>query len=86
MPCYQAPATDNGARGEFGQATARSEHVGGVFAGYADGSVRFVSDDIETTGALGGCCAAWDHLIGSADANSPEVSRPGAADDRDKRG
>ena len=51
----------------FNQAAPRSLHVGGVMAANADGSVTFVSDDIETTGAFGPCCGPWDYLIMSAD-------------------
>ncbi|MEQ8847721.1 DUF1559 domain-containing protein [Botrimarina sp.] len=51
---------------DFAQAAPRSSHVGGVFAAMADGSIRFVGDDIETTGG-GPCCAAWDHLIMASD-------------------
>ena len=49
------------------QATTRSTHAGGVFAAMCDGSVSFVSDDIETSGLLGRCCAPWDHMIASQD-------------------
>lgn len=49
--------------GSFDQATSRSMHVGGVFVALCDGSVQFVSDDIETTGSYGKCCGPWDHLI-----------------------
>jgi prepilin-type N-terminal cleavage/methylation domain-containing protein len=51
----------------FAQATARSLHVGGVFVAMADGSVDFVNEDIETSGAWGACCKAWDYLIMAAD-------------------
>jgi hypothetical protein len=33
-----------------------------------DGSVQFVSDDIETSGSYGTFGTVWDHMIGSADA------------------
>jgi hypothetical protein len=33
----------------------------------ADGSVQWVSDDVETTGCYGECCTAWDWMITSAD-------------------
>jgi len=49
------------------QATARSVHYGGVHIALADGSVRFVSDHIASTGVFGGCCTVWDRLIGSGD-------------------
>ncbi|MEM8863967.1 MAG: DUF1559 domain-containing protein [Planctomycetota bacterium] len=51
----------------FTQATARSLHPGGVFIAYGDGSVTFISDDIETSGNFGACCTAWDYLIMGAD-------------------
>ena len=53
------------------QATTRSTHVGGVFVALCDGSVQWVSDDIETSGFNGACCTVWDHLCGSKDENSP---------------
>ena len=47
-----------------GQAGARSQHVGGIFVAFADGSVHFIEDSIETSVR---CCSAWDKLILSAD-------------------
>jgi prepilin-type N-terminal cleavage/methylation domain-containing protein len=52
------------------QATVRSLHQGGVFVAMCDGSVTFVSDDIETSGIRGPYGTVWDHMIGSADANT----------------
>ena len=50
------------------QQTARSKHPGGVHMAMCDGSVQFISDDVETTGCItGGCCSAWDYMIASAD-------------------
>ena len=49
------------------QQTMRSLHVGGVHAGFADGSVQFISDSIEISDG-GQCCSAWDQLNLSADA------------------
>ena len=49
------------------QATVRSVHPGGAFVAMADGSVEFVSNDIETSGCYGECCTAWDRMIASAD-------------------
>ena len=55
--------------GYFAQATVRSNHVGGVFVAMCDGSVTFISDDIETSGDFGGCCTPWDRLISSSDSD-----------------
>jgi prepilin-type N-terminal cleavage/methylation domain-containing protein len=52
---------------EFAQATVRSVHTGGVFLAMCDGSVQFVTDDIETSGRVGSCCTVWDQMIASAD-------------------
>ena len=49
------------------QAAPRSTHPGGLHIGMADGSARFINDDIETTGRFGECCSPWDYLILSAD-------------------
>jgi prepilin-type processing-associated H-X9-DG protein len=52
----------------FDQAAVRSKHPGGAHVAFADASVQFVNDDIETTPcALTGCCAVWDWMITSAD-------------------
>ncbi|QDT68617.1 Fimbrial protein precursor [Planctomycetes bacterium MalM25] len=51
----------------FAQAAPRSLHQGGVFIAHADGSVAFITDEIETTGAWAPCCSVWDHLIMGAD-------------------
>jgi prepilin-type processing-associated H-X9-DG protein len=53
--------------GGFDQATARSKHPGGVHVAFADGSVQFINDNIETTGCYGGCCSVWDWMITSGD-------------------
>jgi prepilin-type processing-associated H-X9-DG protein len=53
--------------GTYDQATARSKHPGGVHVAMVDGSVQFVSDDIESSGCPGTCCTAWDYMITSAD-------------------
>jgi prepilin-type N-terminal cleavage/methylation domain-containing protein len=70
MSCY-GPGVSNGA-------TGRSMHVGGLFAAMCDGSVQFISDDIETGGALGTCCKPWDHFILSNDGGALNTGgRPG---------
>ena len=53
----------------FAQATVRSVHPGGAFLAMCDGSVQFVSNDIETSGATlsSQCCSPWDYMIMSAD-------------------
>jgi prepilin-type N-terminal cleavage/methylation domain-containing protein len=64
--------------GYFAQATVRSMHVGGAFLAMCDGSVTFVSDDIDTSGANGPCCSPWDYMLASADdgATGPYNRRP----------
>jgi prepilin-type processing-associated H-X9-DG protein len=59
--------------GYFAQATVRSVHQGGAYLAMCDGSVQFVSDDIETSGpAIGSqCCSPWDYMIMSADDGAP---------------
>lgn len=49
------------------QMTARSVHTGGVFSIFCDGSVHFISDNINTSGSWGGSPAVWDRLIASCD-------------------
>jgi type II secretory pathway pseudopilin PulG len=55
--------------GYFAQATVRSAHAAGAFLAMCDGSVQFISDDIETSGPSIGspCCSPWDYMIMSAD-------------------
>jgi len=53
-------------RGLYGQAGARSTHTDGVYVAYADASVHFINNDIETSDV---CCSAWDRLILSGDGN-----------------
>jgi prepilin-type N-terminal cleavage/methylation domain-containing protein len=62
--------------GSYDQATARSMHAGGIFAAMCDGSVQFISDDIETNGAFGTCCTPWDFLMLSQDDGSGPVGPP----------
>ena len=58
-------------RGLLGQAGARSQHVGGILVAFADGSVHFIPDHIETSRY---CCSAWDKLILSADSEAQDGS------------
>jgi prepilin-type N-terminal cleavage/methylation domain-containing protein/prepilin-type processing-associated H-X9-DG protein len=53
------------------QQTTRSSHPGGVHVAMCDGSVQFVTDDIESTGCYGQCCTPWDYMIASADGGAP---------------
>jgi prepilin-type N-terminal cleavage/methylation domain-containing protein/prepilin-type processing-associated H-X9-DG protein len=59
MTCYGPGSADG--------ATGRSAHPGGLHAAMCDGSVQFISDDIETAGSGGTCCKPWDHFILSMD-------------------
>jgi prepilin-type N-terminal cleavage/methylation domain-containing protein len=76
MPCYGGAANS-----AFDGATTRSMHIGGVYVAMCDGSVQFISDDIETAGAMGACCKPWDHLMLSQDGGALSVTggtgRPG---------
>ena len=58
-------------RGLLGQAGARSQHIGGILVAFADGSVHFIQDNIETSRY---CCSAWDKLILSADSEAQDGS------------
>jgi prepilin-type N-terminal cleavage/methylation domain-containing protein len=53
--------------GYFAQATARGNHTGGVFIAMCDGSVQWITDEIETSGDFGECCSVWDYYISSGD-------------------
>ena len=58
---------------EFHEATVRSKHPGGVHVAMADGSVQWISDDIETMGCYTtpSCCTAWDYMVASGDNGRP---------------
>jgi len=61
------------------QAAPRSRHAGGVHAAFADGSVHFLSENLENGGPWGDCNnpRLWDHLIGSADGVPFDASKLG---------
>ncbi len=74
MPC------DGGVELSNWQQTARSVHPGGVNVCFADGSVRFISDFIDTANASGSLDAAhpptvWDRLNLSNDSLPVDSSR-----------
>jgi len=54
------------------QATVRSQHVGGVFVAFADGSVHFISNWIETSSGMN---AVWPRLICSMDGLPVDASK-----------
>ncbi len=66
-----AEGTSSGPAGTMSmdQATVRSKHPGGAHVAMCDGSVTFITDDIETTGCYNSasCCTAWDYMILSGD-------------------
>jgi prepilin-type N-terminal cleavage/methylation domain-containing protein len=51
----------------YSQAAPRSMHPAGLHVAMCDGSVQFISNDVETSGCFGDCCAPWDRMIASAD-------------------
>jgi len=51
----------------FDAMTVRSQHPGGAHIAMADGSVQWVSDDIETSACHGPPMTPWDYMIASAD-------------------
>lgn len=63
MDCY--------AGNHFAQATVRSVHPGGAHVAMTDGSVKFITDDVETSGNFGSWGSLWDRLIASADEGMP---------------
>ena len=58
---YLAPCNDAATGGAY--ATVRSAHVGGVNVSMADGSSRFVSDDISTNAWRAAGTRAWDETF-----------------------
>lgn len=73
MTCWGGTANEGGSY----QGAVRSKHPGGVLVGFADGSVHFVPNTIETTGPWGECCHAWDRLIASQDGYLVELGKMG---------
>jgi prepilin-type N-terminal cleavage/methylation domain-containing protein/prepilin-type processing-associated H-X9-DG protein len=63
MDCYAGT--------HFAQQTVRSLHNGGAFVAMCDGSVQFITDDVETSGVFGNWGSLWDRLIASADDGMP---------------
>jgi type II secretory pathway pseudopilin PulG len=50
------------------QAAPRSRHApGGVHVVMCDGSVQWISDNVNTNGPWGACCSVWDRLVASRD-------------------
>ena len=55
------------------QATTRSQHVGGVYTAFCDGSVHFISNWVETS--AGSSLSIWDRLICSMDGLPLDASK-----------
>jgi prepilin-type N-terminal cleavage/methylation domain-containing protein/prepilin-type processing-associated H-X9-DG protein len=73
---FQAECMSVEGGNHFQQATARSKHPGGVHIAMCDGSVQFISDDIQTGGGINGtCCSAWDKMIASGDGDSNDCTK-----------
>jgi type II secretory pathway pseudopilin PulG len=50
------------------QAAPRSRHApGGVHVVMCDGSVHWITDDVNTNGPWGACCSVWDRLVAAKD-------------------
>jgi prepilin-type N-terminal cleavage/methylation domain-containing protein len=50
------------------QAAPRSRHApGGVHVVLCDGSVQWITDDVNTGGPWSACCSVWDRLVASKD-------------------
>lgn len=56
----------------LGRSPARSRHPGGVFAAFVDGSVHWISNDVETRPQ---CCGVWDRIILSSDGEAVDISK-----------
>lgn len=54
------------------QATVRSQHVGGAFCAFCDGSVHFISNWVETSSGIN---AVWPRLICSMDGLPVDLSK-----------
>jgi prepilin-type processing-associated H-X9-DG protein len=67
MPCYGPEAND--------EQTARSLHAGGVHVCFADGSVRWISDYIQTYPSSPEKMSVWDRLVVSADGFPVDASQ-----------
>lgn len=52
---------------QLGQGTARSMHLGGVFVSMVDGSVRWITDNIQVLPSDPSNFSVWDRLMLSAD-------------------
>ncbi len=67
--------------GEGGQATFRSVHPNGVNVAFADNSVHFIANSVETAGMDGSpwpdFWPVWDRLIASQDRHSVDLSKIG---------
>lgn len=53
--------------GGFDAMTVRSTHPGGAYIAMVDGSVQWVSNDVDTSGCHGSPMTVWDYMIASAD-------------------